>query len=82
MKEGLMPMIGESTALNHGNNITPCVFLSLTYEDRFDSTYPEDILLEVILPDNHPFEYDPKHISNKWIMIFEPVAPENISIHI
>ena len=80
IQDGLKPMVGDSTILNHGEDVTPCIFLSLTYEDRFDSTYPEDVLLEVNIPDDQKFEYDPKHIHNKWIMVFEPIGPDNISI--
>lgn len=80
LRYGLKPRIGDSTILNHEKDIQPCIFLSLTYEDRFDSTYEEDVLLEVDLPDNQYYKFDPKHCRNKWIMIFNEVPPESIKI--
>lgn len=40
---GLISSVGWSYEYNHGEKVTPAIFLSTTYEARFDSTYDDDI---------------------------------------
>jgi hypothetical protein len=43
LEKGLTAQTGWSYKYNHGEDVKPAIFLSITYENRFDSTYDDDV---------------------------------------
>jgi hypothetical protein len=77
LENGLKALTGFSYKYNHGNEVMPAIFFSLTWKHRFISTYDDDFykvnLLNVIcIPDpkniKHVMTYQ-SHILPKYFKI-------------
>lgn len=76
-EEGLTAQTGWSYRYNHGETVKPAIFFSLTWENRFDSTYDDD-LYEVNI-EGIEYEIDPKN--HHHILTYqELISPDKIKL--